>query len=234
MARIDTLGNFLTDVADAIREKSGTSETIQASEFDTAIANIPSGSSTPEFTSVKDLNDYIDSGLSEFQNQMLALPSTYEADTSDEVVLYPPYSTYKYYIIQKKSNGKYRIDWFSTPCIYIEASQLYLLGWGTQATTVSNYEISNQILHSLPSRAQTNSFYYSSDFDTIEDCIQAMKVSNILLYNSTNTGLSYLQYDTTNPIPYSNAVIIDARVSGGDYPLFKSRKISSNETIGTR
>lgn len=43
MARTDTLGNFLTDVADAIREKKGTSETIQASQFDTEIANLPSG-----------------------------------------------------------------------------------------------------------------------------------------------------------------------------------------------
>lgn len=49
MARTDTLGHFLTDVADAIREKKGTSETIQASEFDTEIANLPSGG---------DLNDY--------------------------------------------------------------------------------------------------------------------------------------------------------------------------------
>ena len=45
MARTDTLPNFLTDVADAIREKKGTEELIQASEFDTEIANIPTGSS---------------------------------------------------------------------------------------------------------------------------------------------------------------------------------------------
>ena len=43
MARTDTLGNFLTDVADAIREKKGTSETILASDFDTEIENLPSG-----------------------------------------------------------------------------------------------------------------------------------------------------------------------------------------------
>lgn len=43
MARTDTLGNFLTDVADAIRTKTGSQETIQASSFDTAIGNIPSG-----------------------------------------------------------------------------------------------------------------------------------------------------------------------------------------------
>lgn len=42
MARTNTLGNFLTDVANAIREKKGTSDTIQASNFDTEIVNLPS------------------------------------------------------------------------------------------------------------------------------------------------------------------------------------------------
>lgn len=49
MARIDTLGNFLTDVADAIRTKTGSSEPIQASSFDTAIENIPSGGSIDDY-----------------------------------------------------------------------------------------------------------------------------------------------------------------------------------------
>lgn len=43
MARTDTLGNFLTDVADAIRTKKGTSEAIPAEDFDTEIENLPSG-----------------------------------------------------------------------------------------------------------------------------------------------------------------------------------------------
>ena len=43
MARTDTLPHFLTDVADAIRTKKGTSETILASDFDTEIENLPSG-----------------------------------------------------------------------------------------------------------------------------------------------------------------------------------------------
>lgn len=47
MARTNTLPNFLTDVADAIREKKGTEETIQASDFDTEIASISGGGSTP-------------------------------------------------------------------------------------------------------------------------------------------------------------------------------------------
>lgn len=43
MARTDTLGNFLTDVADAIRTKKGSEELIAAADFDTEIENLPSG-----------------------------------------------------------------------------------------------------------------------------------------------------------------------------------------------
>lgn len=59
MARTDTLGNFLTDVADAIREKKGTEETIQASDFDTEIANLPSGG---------DISEYFNTNISSYRN----------------------------------------------------------------------------------------------------------------------------------------------------------------------
>ena len=57
MARTDSLGHFLTDVADAIRTKGGTSADIQASSFDTAIANLPGGGGTTEVEE-KDVNFY--------------------------------------------------------------------------------------------------------------------------------------------------------------------------------
>ena len=43
MARIDTLINFLTDVAAAIKAKKGDDTAIPAANFDTEIANLPSG-----------------------------------------------------------------------------------------------------------------------------------------------------------------------------------------------
>ena len=43
MARIDTLTNFLTDVATAIKAKKGDDTAIPAENFDTEIANLPSG-----------------------------------------------------------------------------------------------------------------------------------------------------------------------------------------------
>lgn len=57
MARTDNLNNFLTDVADSIREKKGTTELIPASEFDTEIDSISSGVDINEyFTSAQDGN----------------------------------------------------------------------------------------------------------------------------------------------------------------------------------
>ena len=45
MARIDNLTNFLTDIANSIRNKKGTSEPIEAKNFDTEIASIETGGS---------------------------------------------------------------------------------------------------------------------------------------------------------------------------------------------
>lgn len=43
MARTDTLTNFLTDVASAIKDKKGDDAAIPAANFDTEITNLPSG-----------------------------------------------------------------------------------------------------------------------------------------------------------------------------------------------
>lgn len=52
MARTDSLYNFLTDVADSIRSKKGTTESIIASEFDTEIESIESNKKyAPSFIS---------------------------------------------------------------------------------------------------------------------------------------------------------------------------------------
>lgn len=49
MARTDNLTNFLTDVADAIRQKKGDSSKILAKDFDTEISNLSGGGSTSTY-----------------------------------------------------------------------------------------------------------------------------------------------------------------------------------------
>ena len=58
MARTDTLGNFLTDIANSIRNKKGTTDPIMASNFDTEIDSIETsvGKYTPRFISFRDYN----------------------------------------------------------------------------------------------------------------------------------------------------------------------------------
>ena len=52
MARIDTLTNYLSDVADAIKNKKGDDTPILASEFDTEITNLPSGGSSRDWSAI--------------------------------------------------------------------------------------------------------------------------------------------------------------------------------------
>ena len=85
MARTNNLTDFLSDVADAIRTKKGTEETILASDFDTEIENLPSGGGkyAPKFISFYnytglDLQDLIDDSSLDYSNitsanNMLAL-----------------------------------------------------------------------------------------------------------------------------------------------------------------
>lgn len=85
MARTDTLGHFLTDIADAIRTKGGTSADIQASSFDTAIANLPSGGGTIEVEE-KDVNFYDYDGKRLYaytKTEFLALSSLPSTPTHD-------------------------------------------------------------------------------------------------------------------------------------------------------
>ena len=58
MARTDNLTNFLTDVADSIRAKTGKTDEIKASSFDTEIASIETGGGTGG-----DLREYFDEQL---------------------------------------------------------------------------------------------------------------------------------------------------------------------------
>lgn len=58
MARTDTLDNFLTDVANSIRTKKGTTNSIPASNFDTEIESIETGGGSEPIS-----EDYITDGL---------------------------------------------------------------------------------------------------------------------------------------------------------------------------
>lgn len=67
MSKSNNLGDFLTDIANTIRTKTGGSSAINAQDFSTAIANIPTGVSQSIFNGLLDRTittlDLSDSGL---------------------------------------------------------------------------------------------------------------------------------------------------------------------------
>ena len=84
MARTDTLGNFLTDVADAIREKKGTTDTILASNFDTEIESIETGGGSTVTKGII-INEFDENGYATDVSVvgMTSIPSYYFAADND-------------------------------------------------------------------------------------------------------------------------------------------------------
>lgn len=67
MARTDTLANYITDISNAVREKTGKTDLIKASELDTEIASIEAGGDISEyFGDTVKAGDYYHSGITEF------------------------------------------------------------------------------------------------------------------------------------------------------------------------
>ena len=89
MARIDTLTNYLSDVADAIKNKKGDDTPILASEFDTEITNLPSGGSSHDWSaigyngepkSLQEIFDYSKEIYDNWDNTIIDLNSKFDED----------------------------------------------------------------------------------------------------------------------------------------------------------
>lgn len=84
MAKNDNLSDFMTDIADAIRAKKGTSEPINAQDFSAEIASIEGGGGSAEDTiTYWDITP--DAGL----NELLLWTYMVKAQTSNGVVVNP-------------------------------------------------------------------------------------------------------------------------------------------------
>ena len=117
MARTDTLGHFLTDVADAIREKKGTSSLILASSFDTEIESISGGGQSyrlpDEYQEVEYIEtsgtQYINSGYYANGNSQFEFKITYKTNAGVPFGAYNGswQTGYGYYHNNTSSNSEY-------------------------------------------------------------------------------------------------------------------------------
>ena len=89
MAKTDNLTDFLTDVANAIREKKGTTGTINPQDFSSEIASIESGGGAVVSASISDVNflDYDGTILHSYtKEQFLALSAMPELPTREGLI----------------------------------------------------------------------------------------------------------------------------------------------------
>ena len=232
MARTDNLSHFLSDVADAIRTKKGSSDTIQASDFDTEIENLPSGGGTTP-TQVSELsNAIIDNVLDGFNDYLLSYPDTYEVGSSQTVILHTPNINCQYYGIQKRSSGNYRAFWTTNAILGITDSSTTRINWrgvGSSSNIFINTTVLTFVVQS-DGTSQNNQYYYATTEQTTpEECLQKL-INNELSYNSYSGASLGCVPDTPLAFPYSNITLIDIR-TGNNYVLLPSKRISSNEII---
>lgn len=222
MARTDTLTNYLTDVATAIKTKKGDNTPIQASSFDTEIANLPSGGGSVD-TLAK-----LNKKANEFFEYALNKPNSYSSSTSEQTTLYTPNENYKSYVIIKKSNGYYRVLWLKS------YYGIGLLNYSSEMTSprplcpnlvsLTDYSFENleNIINIIKMGVLLDG-YETTDETTLSSCLNTIKNSQ-----TSYTKISAYHYlPKGEEIIYSNTFVYDE-----ENDIFLDlQKISSNETI---
>lgn len=251
MARTNNLTNFLTDVATAIKTKTGDSTAIPASQFDTKIANITTGhldnteyteanddlddilNGTTEIDSIKKLNDNINSIINDFDNYLQMKIKSYSVYTENPITLYTPDANCPIYVIHKKSNGKYRVVWGKTFISLISNAS-----FGFKIPILKTIYQANAKFSSINNAIEISEYsgsiissYYSNEFNTPTDVINAISSpTGNITYTKWTSGNTYTSaLDNPYLITYTNTNVFDGRNS--NLELLLSQKISANETI---
>lgn len=231
MARTDTLGNFLTDVAEAIREKEGTTETIPASEFDTRIANLPeAGGSSESEELIYDtavIDNLIEEACTKYIKGIMMTQSERTYYTEEPVTLYTPKATHNCYIIRKR-NSEYSVLWFE-PCILKRnnASQFLQSHYNMYDTRVFyNHKKFNYFMETGRNNATT---YASEVYSSVEDCIDVILGKKSTTYTESTSYEWVCAQDGVYPCHYVNLPVYDTSISSNNWR--QTRGISPNETI---
>ena len=229
MARTDTLGNFLTDVADAIRTKAGTSSAIQASAFDTAISNIPSGG-RPTPTSWA---DYLTAQEELCYNFMTGMRNTYNDPIylyNEPKTLYTPDAEFTTYII-RYDRGTYNIFWFKPKAVFCCNS------YGVSYPGVLYFN--NFYLNTLQTLGENNikfqfnqnmtyEYYQSGGFTSYDDAVAGI-LSNTTSYSSKTSGSGIGTADVSSTPLTTNTFFI---YPSGDHNFtYQVKQISASENI---
>ena len=235
MGKVLVTDTYLTDIANAIREKTGETTTFKPGEMAAAISNISGG----EPSEPKDiLNEFYDAYCKFYDSLTPEYNKTY--DTNDNVILYSPAANYTNYFIIYRSDG-YTICWFAgtfnvgyfnyssyryvfRPIATWYISQTSLFANGTKQNKVS----SASSMISINTSNSGMNFYYSETYATVDECIEAMKNGTATYTLTTSTSFAANYYNNTK-----TCVVATNSIEIGDDNAINEcgRQLSSNETI---
>ena len=249
MARTNNLTNYLTDVADAIREKKGTTDTIPASSFDEEIKNLPSGGGDLEeyfretLTSSDSLGSSTSSGA--WRNAIKKIPSiTIPSNTTSIQYFFAGFqgTTVPLFDTSNVTN----MDYMFNGCKNLETIPLfntskttrtkYMFTGCTNLTTVPLFDTSNVTsmyymfnncinLKTIPlfDTANVTDMSYMFENCSSLEAIPSFDTSNVTTMNSTFRGCS-----SVTEVPTLNT----SKAINMDY-LFQSCKIKEISYLDT-
>lgn len=223
MARTDTLTNYLTDIATAIKTKKGDETPILASNFDTEITDLPSGVSE---------DDYFNKTISQNMNAGTNLDNVYFKKLPDITLVSPTTGTYLFYmwsvsIVPKILNTELmtNMNYFAYYCKALEldfsyfdtsnvTSMRYALSYCNDITriNVNGWDTSNvtdmyrMFYQTLKITDLDLSSFDASNVINIEDMFgsgntTAVKLENLTFMN--NLGAGYLTTASANSTAYA-------------------------------
>ena len=225
----------LSDVATAV---GATANKIKKDEVICGITGTYEGGSVSPKT-ISELNVALTNTFKSFADYCKEIVNNYGTYTTDATILHSPDNNYKYYCIQKKSNGKYRINWIPVSIIKVNNTKTILYQGAIGVTATGYNELGNistafdlfkfiEINSTVNNYYQNNNYeYFSNEYDTPEDCINAMKNGTATYTKWTQTGgLGFVEYTSEYIVPYSNAILIDSTNN-----ILNTQRISSDEVI---
>lgn len=188
------------------------------------ITNVPTGGTTT-VRNLTELNNEVQNCIDSFLNYASTRAEEYYSYTTQSVTLYTPNINNKIYAIRKRTNGKYQIMWFPETLITIYSSDTeFLTQHITNKNISTNTFINNTNYYTIPHTPQT---YLSSEFNTLEEAINAIQ-SNNTVYTATTEYNSWgaTRYSQDYFLPFCNWYIRNSNDG-----IEESQRISTNETI---
>lgn len=183
------------------------------------------GSEKPKLLS--EMNNFLKDYVDWFNGYINNISTTYNTLSTETTTLYTPDINYKYYLIQKRSGGTYRVVWVKSVRV-INDNNIYPSYIRAETMILKNNEPIN-MYRTLGNYIATDEVYYSPEYNDIETCIQKMK-NNELTYTKVNNFLGYVP-DTTSKIPVANVGIYYYKDSNTPEEFIMPSKISSKEII---